>query len=395
MTEPTELQPARRRWLTGIAVVLFIVVIEMIPQLLSGRGRTGERLFYWVVETSLLVTALSVHYQWGTRRRIGTLRMLVVSLGIAASIGAASAVLFTSLHLAIAPKSLSTTSGAFAYGVFLGLVQCGVWALGFVYPFVTEDARLRRLETEKLRLEADKLKLEADKLRGAAELSRLRSQLQPHFLLNTLNAIAGLVTQEPREARRLVACLGDLLRDSLRDGREMQPLGDEISWLRRYAEILESRHSGVLTFRWEIADAARQLLVPRLLLQPLLENAVTHGALHRVGGGGEVLVRAEMASGTGGAPDGAVTITVEDNGPGFSADDPPRSGAFGLRSVRRRLELKYERATFALVSTSKGTTCTLNIPRIADDERLDEAHSHSHSPSGAQSQELPHVAEAS
>jgi LytS/YehU family sensor histidine kinase len=251
-----------------------------------------------------------------------------------------------------------------AYGVVLGLVQCGVWALGFIYPFATEDARLRALETEKLQLETEKLKLEADTLRAAAELARLRSQLQPHFLLNTLNAIAGLVTAQPREARRLVACLGDLLRDSLRDASEMQTLDEEITWLRRYAEILEARHSGVLSFRWAIADDARSVLVPRLLLQPIVENAVNHGALHRAGGSGEVLVRADLAEG-----EDVLHITVEDNGPGFSADAPPRSGAFGLHSVRRRLELRYERASFSVASTSDGTRCTVIVPRLADSDR--------------------------
>jgi signal transduction histidine kinase len=368
----TDAQPQRRHWLTGIAVVVFVVIIEMIPQLVSTRTHTGTRLVYWLFETSLVVAALSVHHHWGMRRRIGTPRMMVVSLLISAAVGAACAMLFlllTTLRLAAAPRGLSSLRSILAYGVVLGLVQCGVWALGFIYPFATEDARLRaleteklKLETEKLKLEADKLKLEADTLRAAAELARLRSQLQPHFLLNTLNAIAGLVSAQPREARRLVACLGDLLRDSLRDASEMQTLDEEITWLQRYAEILEARHSGVLTFRWEIADAARSVLVPRLLLQPLVENAVNHGALHRAEGG-EVIVRAEVS-------DGSIAVIVEDNGPGFAPDAPPRSGAFGLHSVRRRLELRYERANFAVVSTSEGTRCTVTVPRVVDSERL-------------------------
>jgi sensor histidine kinase YesM len=375
----TDPQPQRRHWLTGIAVVVFVVILEMIPQLVSTRAHTATRLVYWLFETSLVVAALSVHHHWGMRRRIGTARMMVVSLVISATVGAACAMLFqlvTTLRLAVAPRSLSSFRSLLAYGVVLGLVQCGVWALGFIYPFVTEDARLRaleteklKLETEKLKLEADKLKLEADTLRGAAELARLRSQLQPHFLLNTLNAIAGLVSAQPREARRLVACLGDLLRDSLRDASEMQTLDEEITWLRRYAEILEARHSGALTFRWEIADAAKSVLVPRLLLQPLVENAVNHGALHRAEGSGEVIVRAALDDADRDG-DSSLCITVEDNGPGFAPDAPPRSGAFGLHSVRRRLELRYGRAGFAVVSTPDGTRCTVTVPWRSDAERV-------------------------
>jgi len=360
-----ELTP-KREWLIGVAIVVFIVVLEMIPQLLSGRSHVGTRLVYWLVETSLVVIALTVHHHRATKHRVGALRMLLLSIAISAIVGAFCGVSFwlvARLKIAFVPHNLSSVFSGLAFGVVLGLVQCGVWALGFIYPFAIEDARLRALEAEKLKLEAEKLKLEAEKLRGAAELTRLRSQLQPHFLLNTLNAIAGLVTQEPREARRLVACLGDLLRDSLRDADEMQTLEEEVEWLQRYAEILESRHSGVLSFRWDIAEETRHALLPRLLLQPLVENAVTHGALHRSGGGGEVIVRSYLEDGGESEDARSLVCTVEDNGPGMKEGEP-RSGAFGLRSVRRRLELKFELAKLTLESTAKGTRSTVRIPRI-------------------------------
>jgi sensor histidine kinase YesM len=189
----------------------------------------------------------------------------------------------------------------------------------------------------------------------------LRSQLEPHFLLNTLNAIAGLVTQDPREARRLIGCLGDLLRDALRDPEEMQTLDQEIAWLRRYAEILESRHSGALRFQWEIAGEAGEVLLPRLLLQPLVENAVKHGALCR-SGGGQVVVRARVVDSSDGRAS-RVVCTVEDNGPGMT-DAAPRSGAFGLRAVRRRLELRYDDATLRLESSPSGTRSIVELPRV-------------------------------
>jgi LytS/YehU family sensor histidine kinase len=230
------------------------------------------------------------------------------------------------------------------------MLHTGVWALAFVYPYVAEDARLRALE-------ADKLRIQAEQLKSAAELARLRSQLEPHFLLNTLNAIAGLVTENPREARRLIACLGDLLRDSLREGNALQPLEDEVAWLRRYAEILESRHAGTLSFEWEIAPAAKRTLVPRLLLQPLVENAVKHGALRRREGG---VVRV-CASVDGEAGAKRVVCMVEDNGPGLP-DGEPRAGAFGLHSVRRRLELEFPDAVLRMESSTSGTRSIVELP---------------------------------
>ena len=158
-------------------------------------------------------------------------------------------------------------------------------------------------------------------------MASLRSKLEPHFLLNTLNAIAGLVTQEPRKARRLIGCLGDLLRDSTRDQEEMQPLCTEITWLQRYAEILTSRHGDVLHFSWDIEDQTCAVLVPRLLLQPLVENAVKHGALRR-GQGGEVTVSAHLEQ-LAGPGDQRLVCIVADNGPGLPEGEL-RPGAFGL-----------------------------------------------------------------
>jgi sensor histidine kinase YesM len=240
-----------------------------------------------------------------------------------------------------------------AFGFTYGQLHFGIWALAFVFPFAMEDARIRALE-------ADKLRLEAEKLRSSAELARLRQHLEPHFLLNTLNAIAGLVTEEPREARRLLACLGDLLRDALRDGDEMQTLDEQVAWLQRYAAILEARHPKDLVFRWEIDGETRDALVPRMLLQPLVENAVKHGALRRRGGG-EVVLRTTMSNGAG---DATVVCTIEDNGPGVHERES-RPGAIGLRAVQQRLDLNYEgRAKLRLESGEGGTRSIVELPRL-------------------------------
>lgn len=317
---------------------------------------------YFALEAPVVLVGLSLYYERATRLRPGTVRTLLASLGLSGVLGASWSGVFlvaaSILRVSLSPDGRRVpVAGALVFGAFWGIVLCVTWAIGFIYPAAAEDARLRALEAEKHRLEAEKLKLEAERLRTAAELAHLRSQLEPHFLLNTLNAVAGLVTMRPKEARRLLGCLGDLLRDSLRDPQEMQTIGEEISWLRRYAEILESRHVGSLRFRWEVERATEGVLVPRLLLQPLVENAVNHGALQR-SGEGEVLVRVCTEDGE------RVVCMIEDNGPGLP-DGAPRSGAFGLRSVRRRLELKYEDATLRLESSTTGTRAIIRLPRDA------------------------------
>ena len=226
------------------------------------------------------------------------------------------------------------------FGVLNAQMYFGLWALGFVYPFAVESAGVRALEAQQLRSEA--------------ELAHLRAHLEPHFLLNTLNAIAGLVTEDPREARRLLVCLGDLLRDAVQETSELQRLDKQIAWLRRYAQILEARHHGALCFRWDVAPDVHQAMLPRLLLQPLVENAVKHGALRRGDGAGEVVVRASRRG------DGVLVCVIEDNGPGMP-DADVRAGAFGLQAVRRRLELEAHHASLRLESSSAGTRSIVEI----------------------------------
>jgi signal transduction histidine kinase len=350
-----------KRLCIGTLIVLAVITLQTLPSILS-KERPNDmalRFAFLILGVPLLMFALSVSYRWATRRRLGSTQALLASLAVASTVGAAFTVgiMFVATSapsLGMQPARALPYPIITAFGVAFGLIMCAIWALAFVYPFATEDARMRALETAKLTAEAEQL-------RAAAELARLRSQLEPHFLLNTLNAIAGLVTQDPREARRLLACLGDLLRDALRDADEMQTLEEEIAWLRRYAEILESRHAGALRFQWEIAGQAGQVLLPRLLLQPLVENAVKHGALRR-SGGGQVLVRATITPAEGEASSRLV-CTVEDNGPGLPAK-PPRSGAFGLRAVRRRLELKYADACMRLESSPAGTRSIVELPYV-------------------------------
>src|SRR3954468_1045129 len=115
---------ARQKWLIGIAVVVFVVILETIPQILSGRSHMGLRTAYRVLETSLVVVALSLYHRWATRRSVGTMRMLGVSLGISAAVGAICGVLFafvTSVTITNAPRSLASARVAVAFGVVLGL----------------------------------------------------------------------------------------------------------------------------------------------------------------------------------------------------------------------------------------------------------------------------------
>jgi signal transduction histidine kinase len=348
---------ARRRWLVCMALVTGIGLLQTVPEFFDDEhiSSIALRFLLWLVETPLQIFALSVVFDHGAERRHGATTMVVASLLVAMVIGALFALAFVFVFEGLlgvrldeeGPLSRPLAAG---FGAMMGIVIAGIWGLVFVSPHVTEQAQLRALETERLRSEAEQLRV-------SAELARLRSQLEPHFLLNALNTIAGLVTQDPGEARRLLGCLGDLLRDSLQDQDEMQTLDQEVTWLRRYAEILESRHGDALRFEWDIPADAGGVLLPALLLQPLVENAVQHGALCRAGGG-RVTVRAALSRAGAGSK---LVCTVTDNGPGLSATEP-RSGAFGLHAVRRRLELQFPGSALRLMTSSEGTSAVVEVP---------------------------------
>lgn len=87
-------------------------------------------------------------------------------------------------------------------------------------------------------------------------------------MLNTLNLVAGLVTLDPNKAREVLATLGELLTDGLNDARELCTVEDELSWLRRYTDILTARHGNLLEVSWYVEDRAKRALQPRLVLQP-------------------------------------------------------------------------------------------------------------------------------
>jgi signal transduction histidine kinase len=324
-----------------------IALLQLGTEYLGTRdsGRFLSKATVLLVGLPVLIVWAFAVFRWASRMRFGALGPLFVGAVMAGLFFAG--LLWTTRAawpwLAPLRPHYGPWGGAdvLRVGFAMGLTSFAIWALAFVFPFAVEDARIRALE--------------ADKLRTLAELAQLRSHLEPHFLLNTLNAIAGLVTEDPREARRLIGALGDLLRDSVTPDGEMQTLDEQIEWLRRYAQILEARHAGHLAFHWEVGGGTRRALLPRLLLQPLVENAVKHGALMREGGG-KITVRTELADGP------KLICTIEDNGPGVP-NGATRPGAFGLVSVRRRLALRYSKAaTLRLESSPAGTRSVVELP---------------------------------
>lgn len=339
-----------RRRAAGIGVVLGVVLLQLLANFIANRdlGRLFSVLLLFAMEMPPLMLTLNALFHRARHRELSSGWLVIVGLLLAGVIGGLFGGGLYVLSESVPSLGLHTSSihpMTFLRSVLFGATQAqshfGLWTLAFVLPIALEDARVRTLE--------------AEQLRSAAELSRLRANLEPHFLLNTLNAIAGLVTEDPRESRRLLAALGDLLRDALSDEGELQSLGAQMTWLRRYGEILEARHRGNLSFEWDLKSGLDDILLPRLLIQPLVENAVKHGAL-KSETKGRVLVRVARVGAS------RVRCTVEDDGPGLDAG-PIRSGAFGIESVKRRLELRYgATASLSLEPANPGTRAIVELP---------------------------------
>ena len=117
-----------------------------------------------------------------------------------------------------------------------------------------------------------------------ARLSALRMQINPHFLFNTLHAISALVDRDPAGVRRMIARLSELLRMTIdRQAADEVPLREELAFLRRYIEIMEIRFQGALHVSTKVDNETLDALVPNLILQPIVENALEHGVSRRNG----------------------------------------------------------------------------------------------------------------
>lgn len=218
-------------------------------------------------------------------------------------------------------------------------------------------ARIYYLEKKERQEEAERLEARAESLEAQlteARLEALRMQLNPHFLFNTLHAVSTLVDRDPGGVRRMIARLSELLRHVLdEDAPQEVPLSQELDFLEDYLEIQSIRFQGDLDATIDVPSALHDAQVPNLILQPVVENAIRHGA-SQVRGIGRIEIQARRK-------DDTLVITVADNGPGLPAS---QEDGLGLRNVRARLrELYGEEQSLALTSGDEGgTRATIRMP---------------------------------
>jgi signal transduction histidine kinase len=189
-----------------------------------------------------------------------------------------------------------------------------------------------------------------------AKLNLLHAQVEPHFLYNTLASAQLLTRSDPAKADRMLANLITYLRTSIpRTDDAMNTLGDELERAQAYLEIMRIRMGERLAVQIEVPDALKATMLPPMMVQTLVENAIKHG-LEPVPGGGTIWIRANES-------EGRVAVTVADDGRGFSENGG--GTGIGLKNVRERLRLAYgDAASLSIVSNfPKGVAATLAVPK--------------------------------
>ena len=191
--------------------------------------------------------------------------------------------------------------------------------------------------------ETDRRKTDAERMARDAELYKLRQQLQPHFLFNSLNSINALIGSRPAEARKMVQQLSDFLRGTIRkEETQWVSLQEELQYLQLYLDIEKVRFGNRLSTNIEIDEATLALKLPALLLQPIVENAIKFGLYDTIG---ETVIELKTSL------DNQELIVEVSNPFDPETASPQKGTGFGLKSVQRRLYLLFGRADLLQTSS--------------------------------------------
>lgn len=366
------MQPDTMRTSRVVALALvvgtFFVAQEALTDLASGRpvriaSDIEVVLRFWVVWGLLTPVVLMAVRRWPLDAK-PVYRPVVVHAGVAAVLASAQ----TAIALSLLPIALDlagtmgfrealrqkVSPAAFIWGVFTGAFFYAVVVMVYTaVRFRTMYAAERLSAVELARRSAA---LEAELTRS--KLDTLRSQLRPHFLFNTLNAISVFVTEDADKAREMLLRLSTLLRRSLDEQAHEVPLRQELAFVNDYLEIQRGRFGDQLTVRLGVDPVVLDARVPVFLLQPLLENAIEHGR------GDDNRTTIAVSAGREGD---LLCVTLEDNGPGVGDSAMLREG-IGLRNTRARLQHLYGTgASVQLGAASRktescGTRVEIRIP---------------------------------
>jgi sensor histidine kinase YesM len=330
-----------RHFLRTLLLVLAIntIIAIIVIAIGFGWGFVPVLIFSQCIGTSIYLCSLAVapFYRRTTR--------LSVQIGIIAAsvvVGAVAGALIGVLANGLNPITfLREYSVFFARSLVISLLFGAIVSYMFISLEMFSREKVKRLEIEKNAAET--------------ELKLLQSQIEPHFLFNTLSNIIGLIQADHDRARRMLESLSSFLRGSLLTARERTVmLSQELDVVRNYLDIFTLRMGDRLDYIINVPDNIRDCRIPPLLVQPLIENAIKHGIEPSVNGG-TITVQ--------GVRDGdCVRIEVYDSGVGIN--EKSSGSGVGLTSIRKRLELLYGTRGRLVFEENRptGIKATIEIP---------------------------------
>ena len=361
-------------WLAWTIVGLFYITQDSVPRLYRGQAVPWKYVFVGWMAAMYVCAALTPALLWLGKR--WPVEGRVINAGLHLGFSVVFSVVSSAIEapllmlLGVFPASPPPQSIAAGIGIMLSFgLQGGalrywaVIALQAVYRS-QQKAKVREREALELSVRASELARQL----ATAQLSALKMQLQPHFLFNTLGTITVLIQQQKTtQAEAMVAKLGDLLRLTLEDVEAQEvPLWRELEFLRLYLSIEQVRFEDRLRVRIATPPALSDILVPHMVLQPIVENAVRHGL-----GQSEEAVTIEVGATRA---NGSLTLVVSDDGPGLASPTPGHNG-IGLTNTRTRLSRLYgDSASLLVEPAARGVrvTITLPVPTVArEGERCD------------------------
>ena len=345
----------RRAYLMWFAFWTLLALSESLSMILVSRSegldRSLHRAMAWNVPQYYLWMLLAPCISWLGRRtaQAGWIRTLALhvpaSVLLAAAQTAAMLAIFWPLRGSDPIKQ--TSFGQFFHEEFVYQFHLGLIIYWLILAVVRGLESRRHLRDEKLN---------SAQLRGElahAQLHELRTQLQPHFLFNTLNAISALALADPPLARTMISRLSDLLRLSLEESSTLSvPLQRELQFLECYLAIQKIRFQDRLVVKLDIGEDVKGAMVPHLILQPLVENALHHGLLP-VRGGGTLHILIERAGSD-------LRLLIEDDGEGMPSTGV-REGV-GLGNTRARLVALGSGSLVLQPRTGGGTRVEVRLP---------------------------------
>jgi len=349
-------------WLAWTLAGLFYITQDSVPRLYRGEPIAWKYVFVgWMVGmyvcAALTPALLWLGNRWPIERRIpyaGLHLCFSVVFSILATVLEVPVLLLLGVFPARTPPPLVTAISIFlSFGIQGGVLR--YWAVIALHALYRsqKNSKIREREAFELKVQASEL---AQQL-ATAQLSSLKMQLQPHFLFNTLGAITVLIQQQKTaQAEAMVEKLGDLLRLTLEDVEAQEiPLWRELEFLRLYLSIEQVRFEDRLKVRIASPPDLSDILVPHMVLQPIVENAVRHGL-----GQSEEAVTIEVGTTR---TEGSLALVVSDDGPGLQSSTPSRSG-IGLRNTRNRLARLYGDSARLVVepAAGRGVRVTVTLP---------------------------------